>query len=188
MKIAISGKMGSGKSFLAEKLVNNFNFKKISFADRVKELATELFGMKEKDRSLLINLGTKMREIDPKVWINSVIRHCNNFGSCDVVVDDLRMKNEYETLKADNWLFVKIQIDEDLRNSRLKYKYQENYDKHKQHFNSITENDVVEMNDHCFHFIIKNSQDEQLFLNFIANTKSDAIDCVHHEQKSELLV
>ena len=55
MKIAITGKMGSGKSYLADKISNKYGFYIASFAGRVKELAKELFNMVGKDRGLLIN-------------------------------------------------------------------------------------------------------------------------------------
>ena len=56
MKIAISGKMGSGKTYLAENISKKYGFYKASFAGRVKELASELFNMRGKDRGLLLSL------------------------------------------------------------------------------------------------------------------------------------
>ena len=68
-KIAITGKMCSGKTTIANYLIEKNNqFVKISFADKVKEIATDLFNMKEKNRYLLQSIGTKMREIDEDVW------------------------------------------------------------------------------------------------------------------------
>ena len=165
MKLAISGKMGSGKSHLADKLMKMFDFKKTSFAERVKELAAELFNMKEKDRGLLINLATKMREIDPKVWINCVINSVNK--NQNIVLDDLRLANEYQTLKDNNWIIIKLDINEEIRKKQLQEKYKSNYESHKIHFDSITENDVVSMADNCFDFVIRNSRDEERLIEFI---------------------
>ena len=92
-KIAITGKMCSGKTTIATYLIaKNNQFVKISFADKVKEIATDLFNMKEKNRYLLQSIGTKMREIDEDVWASyTVNKACKqNF----VIIDDLRYKNE----------------------------------------------------------------------------------------------
>ena len=59
MKIALCGKMGSGKSYIAKLFSDNYDCKVISFAGKVKQLANELFDMKEKDRNLLQNLSQK---------------------------------------------------------------------------------------------------------------------------------
>ena len=50
MIIGICGLIGSGKGTVADILVENYNFQKISFADRLKDAVSELF---EWDRSLL---------------------------------------------------------------------------------------------------------------------------------------
>ena len=64
MKIAINGPMCSGKSTIANIIKeHNDRYSIYSFGGRVKELAFELFGMRNKDRSLLINVASKMREI-----------------------------------------------------------------------------------------------------------------------------
>jgi len=97
MKIAITGKMGSGKSHLCNYIVSNFKFGKTSFAKKVKELAVELFDMQHKDRALLIDFATKMRSIDKNVWINAMLEESRLFHN--IVVDDLRLSNEYEILK-----------------------------------------------------------------------------------------
>ena len=69
MKIAICGKMCSGKSTLANtlKIMDN-RYTIYSIGQAVKDIGADLFGMKEKDRNLLIQIGAKMREIDPDVW------------------------------------------------------------------------------------------------------------------------
>ena len=73
MKIAICGKMASGKTTLADWFVDNHDFLKISLAAKVKEIGVNLFGMKQKDRRLLQQIGMKMREIKEDVWIDYLI-------------------------------------------------------------------------------------------------------------------
>ena len=76
MKIAISGKMCSGKSTIA-KLIKEYDnrYEIYSFGQKVKLIANELFGMdlENKDRTLLIQVASKFREIDINVWANYII-------------------------------------------------------------------------------------------------------------------
>ena len=163
MRIAICGKMGCGKTYLSDYLHTKYNFKQTSFAKKLKELAIELFDMEYKDRRLLINFATKMREIDSSVWIRSMFKDIKSAKM--VVLDDLRLNNEYITLKENNWFLIKIDISEDERIARLKKKYAEYYDEHSECFNSITENDVIELDDSHFNMIItEQNYDEKLEL------------------------
>ena len=55
MKIAICGKMCSGKSTLANTLkIMDSRYTIYSIGQAVKDIGKDLFGMKEKDRNLLI--------------------------------------------------------------------------------------------------------------------------------------
>jgi len=157
MKIAISGKMGSGKTYLADEICKRFSFKRASFAGKLKSLAKELFNMNYKDRGLLIDFATKMREIDENVWIRAMFKSIEN--SENVVVDDLRLKNEYDTLMLDGWFICKININENERINRLISKYGKKSKEHFNHSNSITENDVVNMEDNRFNFVINDYSD-----------------------------
>lgn len=153
-KIAICGKMGSGKTFLADELVAR-GYVKCSFACRVKELATELFGMKEKDRSLLIRLGAAMRSIDEDVWINTCLRNVEKYEF--VVIDDLRMTNEYERLVKENWFTIKVEVDDQERNRRLVQAYgEEKAQNHMKHASSNTENEACLLPDEMFDMVIRN--------------------------------
>ena len=163
MKIAICGKMGTGKTYLADYIAKKYDFIKTSFAKRLKTLAEELFDMTHKDRGLLINFATKMREIDSRVWIKAMFRDIKNVDN--VVLDDLRLNNESITLKESGWFIIKIDINENERISRLKQKYGEYYEQHRECFNSITENDVIELDDSHFNMIItEQNYDEKLEL------------------------
>lgn len=99
MRIAFSGKAGSGKTTMANYLVEHFGFVRYSFADAVKEIATEIFGMEDKDRGLLQAIGTKMREIDVDVWVQYTMNKIEAEDHPNVVIDDCRFLNEAERLK-----------------------------------------------------------------------------------------
>lgn len=168
MKIAITGKMGSGKSYLADKISNKYGFYIASFAGRVKELAKELFNMVGKDRGLLINFATKMREIDSEVWIRTMLKSIK--GKENVIVDDLRLKNEYDILRVNGWYIVKLEIDENKRELQLREKYGVDEAKnHIAHSKSETENDVVGLDDESFDLVIRNDSDYMILDSMVSS-------------------
>ena len=126
MKIAVCGKMASGKTTLADWFVEHHDFQKISLAAKVKSIAADLFGMVHKDRRLLQQIGMKMREIREDVWIDYLINHEGD----NLIVDDVRFINEAEKLKAAGWTIVRINIDDELQKERLKITYPDDWDVH----------------------------------------------------------
>jgi len=140
MKIAISGPMCSGKTTIANLICNlNTDYKIYSFGGKIKELAKELFDMGDiKDRSLLINIANKMKDINKDVWINYLLKQCSNKNNC--IIDDLRFVNELESLKDDNsWHFIVIQIPKEIRIKRIKELYPKNYEDHIKNMDDISE-------------------------------------------------
>jgi broad-specificity NMP kinase len=129
MKIAICGPMGSGKTWLAEKLVNDFDLNRINLAGKVKAIAADLFFMKpeNKDRVLLQNIGKKMREVRSSVWVDYLL-HQSAEG--DVVCDDVRFVNEARRLQEDGFTIILLNIPEDLQKDRLQRTYPDNWEVH----------------------------------------------------------
>ncbi len=126
MKIAVCGKMASGKTTLADWFVEHHDFQKISLAAKVKSIAADLFGMVHKDRRLLQQIGMKMREIREDVWIDYLINHDGD----NLIVDDVRFINEAEKLKAAGWTILRINIDDELQKERLKVTYPDDWEVH----------------------------------------------------------
>ena len=106
-RVAFVGKFGVGKSFTANWLSQNYNFKIFSFATGLKEIARDYYDMKDKDRLLLQNIGDAMRSVDKDVFARKTIRDVEKYeAQCEsqdeksfVVIDDLRFENEYRALK-----------------------------------------------------------------------------------------
>ena len=109
MKIAISGKMCSGKSTIS-KIIQEYDnrYEIFSFGKKIKILANELFGMdvNVKNRSLLIEIASKMREIDINVWVNYIINQTKDKEYC--IIDDLRFQNELELLEQNGQLLPSL--------------------------------------------------------------------------------
>ena len=107
--IFFTGKQRSGKDTAADILVEHYGFQKIALADKVKEVARDLFGMQEKDRGLLIEIGTKMREISPSVWLVQVLNHIDlTPAGSRIVIPDVRFENEWFILRDIGAIPVKI--------------------------------------------------------------------------------
>lgn len=124
IKIGIIGKMGSGKSTLANKIIEYFRFKGItvhkhSFAEGVYKIARELFGMTHKNRLLLQSIGSKMREIDDEVWVKDLLKKSHK----NIIVDDVRYKNEIKSLKKNGFILIKLDIPTDIQIQRLSLIY-----------------------------------------------------------------
>ena len=169
MKIAICGKMCSGKTTIANLIKEYDNrYEIFSFGKKVKVIANELFGMdlNNKNRSLMVQIGTKMREIDVNVWANYIINETKDKEFC--IIDDLRFQNELDLLQENNWKIIQLNIDEDLQIERLKKLYKDTYQDHINNKNHLSEkNDLVFKSEPI---IIDSSNDLDYIKNIIYNS------------------
>ena len=141
MKIAIHGKMCYGKTTLAN-IIREFDndFKILSFGQKVKDIAKDLFNVNYKDRTLLTNIGTKMREIDSDVWANYTI----NMGKIydNVIIDDLRYQNEHDLCMKNGYKIIVLTLPKDIQIERLKSCYPDNYLDHIDNLEHESENGI----------------------------------------------
>ena len=161
-KIAVTGKMCSGKTTLCNYLCQiEPRFQIFSFGKKVKQVATDLFQMDPlvKDRSLLTNLATKMREIDPDVWVNYIIRQCKDVDYC--LVDDLRYQNEYEALIKNGFQIIQLQVSDELQEKRIKEIYPHNYQDHLKNRNHLSERNEFQWITNGPDLVIDSSQDRE---------------------------
>ena len=130
IKLCLIGKLRSGKSTAADYLTLFYDFQPFAFADPLKRYLHEIFPhvpREPKPRRLLQLFGQKMREIDPDVWVNLTMRRIDEYlrlNPCEcgrsvlkprVVVTDCRQQNEYDRLRAEGFVFVRINADDELR-------------------------------------------------------------------------
>ena len=145
MKIAVTGKMCSGKTTLCNYLCElEPRFQIFSFGKKVKDVASDLFQMdpRIKDRTLLTSIGQKMREIDKDVWVNYVINQCKDVEYC--LVDDLRYQNEYEALVKNGFKIIQLNISDELQEYRIKMVYPDNYLDHLNNRNHPSEKNTFQ--------------------------------------------
>ena len=115
--IAFIGRQGSGKSFQSKKLVKERGFKKLSFADPLRDIAFQVIGMdfengmKQYDilkrttlinglnfRNILENLGAAVRKYDKDFWAMALVTNIERCAE-NIVIDDMRYPNEYEIVR-----------------------------------------------------------------------------------------
>jgi dephospho-CoA kinase len=169
MKIAITGKMCSGKTTLCNYLCSvEPRFQIFSFGKKVKEVATDLFGMDPltKDRPLLTSLGQKMREIDSEVWLDYVIQQCENKEFC--LVDDLRYQNEYEALVKNGFKIIRLNLSDELQEKRIREVYPDNFEDHLINRTHLSERNTFQwLNEEHPHLSIDSSEDINEIKNII---------------------
>lgn len=120
--VAFIGFFASGKTYyaniLAKKLEEyGISAHRISIANKIKEIAKDVFDMKGKDRRLLQTLGAKMREINEDVWINYLILDVKRHNKTPFIVDDVRFRNEVNLIRRNypNFIIVRLFADTDKR-------------------------------------------------------------------------
>lgn len=140
MKVALVGKMRSGKDTIAEYAEEKYDFTRFAFGDGIREVARMLFPdqMKNgnKPRSLLQGIGQTMRQFDNNVWVNKCFNIIN--GEIDFhgifndgfrpIITDLRQPNEFAKCKEEGFITIKVHCDDEIRIKRILEK-NDNFDK-----------------------------------------------------------
>lgn len=144
MKIAIVGKMCSGKTTVANIITEiNPSYQRYSFGQKVKDVAIDLFNMKNKDRSLLVKIGGFMRDIDPDVWVNYLLKQIKDVDNC--IIDDIRYQNEVDACKKLGFTFIYLTIPKQIQIKRIKRVYPDNYMDHIQNINHVSETNNLQL-------------------------------------------
>jgi len=165
MKIAFMGISGSGKDFLANYLVSNYEFVRLSFSDQLKKLANHIYPWMEKDyspgnKTLPLNIALptgdfikhsprdiwlsldKLREIEEKIFIRMLSEELrfleeNEGMNKNIIITDIRSNEEFAWCKSNQFTIVHIERE---NNNYKRYeidKYvNENKTKSDYHFNN----------------------------------------------------
>ena len=175
VKIAICGKMASGKTTMAEKFVNQYDdFARFSLADAVKRFARFVYDIPEghKDRVAFQKIGDGARkELYENIWIDTLLSEiahyetvANNDGFIkNFVIDDVRYVNEIINLRNEGWITVKIHIDDDLQIQRLKERYPEDWEIHVSARYHASESEVDKIPNELFNIVVDASNDNEPF-------------------------
>lgn len=138
--LVTSGKQGSGKTTLTDKLeraimndaLNPYHFEKLKFADPLYEMHGAIrdilkrynyanYDYSKKDGPLLQMLGTEWgRKIDENIWVNLLLNRLKDLYDNSIVsIDDCRFENEFDAFNGmPNVLRVRLEADTETRKAR----------------------------------------------------------------------
>jgi dephospho-CoA kinase len=132
VKIALCGRLRSGKDTAANHLYIRHSFNPVAFGGALKKNAHATFpwvSEYSKPRALYQQFGQLMRQIDPDVWIKHAERAVKgaidynvNIGAekVGVVITDLRQPNEYEWARANGFSIIRVTAPDEDRLWRAK--------------------------------------------------------------------
>jgi dephospho-CoA kinase len=144
--LAFIGKAGSGKDTAAELLIETLGYRRLAFADKLKDVAESIWGPTARtDRDKLQKLGEYVRNIDEDAWVNAALaqtveqngqrRLVDAYPGSPVrvaddkpmivayhpiIVTDCRYRNEAWTLQGEDFVIVRIEADRNERINRLR--------------------------------------------------------------------
>ena len=163
MKIAIVGKMCSGKTTIANMIMEKYpNYKRYSFGQKVKDVAVDLFDMKGKDRSLLVKIGGYMRDINPDVWVDYLMKQIVEVNDC--IIDDIRYQNEVNTCIKNGFTFIKLSILRDIQIERIKRVYPDNFQDHIKNIDHDSETNELKI-DKCIEIDTSTNKHVNIIIN-----------------------
>lgn len=111
--IGISGKLGTGKSTLANAIISQLGGTRVSLAAPIKEVQDMIYRKLnltmegEKDRDLLIALGKWGRSKHENFWLNEVEHLIDTLEDIVIICDDIRFPNEAKFFQ-DNGVLIRI--------------------------------------------------------------------------------
>lgn len=140
--VAFIGKAGAGKDTAAALLIEHLDYRRVAFADKLKDTAAELWGEEARtDRDKLQRLGQAVREIDEDTWVNlalssltegrvldaapgSPVRIADNKPMLTLphpsAITDCRYRNEAWALKGEGFVVIRVTCDRNERINRLR--------------------------------------------------------------------
>lgn len=131
MKIALFGKIRSGKDTVGELLIKEYGCTRIAFGDGIKKIIDEFFPEawdNGKPRLHYQHIGQELRKLNPDVWVNSLVKRAEDIrlqnliyrgDSTSFVVTDGRQRNEAVKLKELGYTIVVVETDETTRIERM---------------------------------------------------------------------
>jgi hypothetical protein len=147
--VAIVGKFASGKTTLADRLIKDYGFTRISFAARMKQIASDVYAggavggainktgdyrvtstdglvKSRSGREILQFLGQVVKDLDRDFWIKYVAAdiRAGVYGAGPYVIDDCRFPFEADYLRNEmNFVITKLDTDSTIRVARYERAY-----------------------------------------------------------------
>ncbi len=134
MNIALFGHMASGKSSIAQALID-IGYVRLAFAQPLKDISELAYGPIDKSgkytvvgldgaeetisgREVLQRVGQSIKTHDRDFWLRCFFRTATTFGRNPLVVDDGRFLFECDALREKGWLIVGVAVPVEVRRER----------------------------------------------------------------------
>lgn len=126
VKVALCGKMRSGKDTVANYLIDNQDVHgityRLAFGDKLKDMAHMLFPWIDKEskpRELYQFMNT-IRDFDLNVWVKHLEKSYQAVSIYDnIIITDLRQQNELEWCRENGFEIVRVTSPEEMRVNRV---------------------------------------------------------------------
>jgi dephospho-CoA kinase len=132
VKIALCGRLRSGKDTVANHLYIRHSFNRVAFGDALKKNAHATFPWVSefsKPRALYQAYGQLMRQIDPDVWIKhaeQAVKGAIDFRAgigdkqIGIVLTDVRQQNEVDWCQENGFTLIRVTAPDEVRIARAK--------------------------------------------------------------------
>jgi dephospho-CoA kinase len=140
--IAIVGRFCAGKTTLAEELVSEYGFERVSMAANLKAIVADAYGTSDKSAIVDVTLSSgapgkmSMRQVlqafgenakghDRHFWLRWFLRDTEMYADTGIplVMDDVRLQFEAEYLRDNNWFLVRVEAPKEVRLERYEALY-----------------------------------------------------------------
>jgi len=132
VKLALTGKAGSGKDYLADYLIQKYGFHRLSFSDQLKKIASTVFNWlqfnyppEQKTKPLNVNTGFEIITQSPReIWmffnnLKSIEKHIfvrmlnEEYNQAikqypNIIITDIRFRNEFKWCKQHDFYIIGI--------------------------------------------------------------------------------
>ena len=130
-RLALAGKMGAGKTSVAELLMRRHGYVRLAFADQLRAMLEPAYGKIDKasiyatfngiisGRQLLQQSGAALRSMDEAILLRSLARRIAELSPrMPIVIDDVRLPVEAEFVRDLGFTVVRLECDAETRKHR----------------------------------------------------------------------
>jgi cytidylate kinase len=114
-KIALSGRSGSGKTTVAEYLVNKHGYARRSTGAACRDVCNRLFG--DESKAILNKVTDALKAVDPNVWLRAALSCLDE--DTPVVFDSMRFATDYAFLKNQGFEMWRVEAPLAIRLVRM---------------------------------------------------------------------
>ena len=130
-RLALAGKMGAGKTSVADLLMRRHGYVRLAFANELRSMLEPAYGKIDKasiyatfngiisGRELLQQSGAALRSVDEAIFLRAISRRIAELSPMmPIVIDDVRLPVEAEFVRDLGFTVVRLECDAETRKRR----------------------------------------------------------------------